>query len=105
VLIGGTVLGVFAHVLNMRDAGSHWRRNGVTDNPFAWGAIAIGVALIVAALYLPGLANALGTVEPGAAGWLLVAGGSLLPLVIGQAIKSRLWHLGLGGRETSPATH
>ncbi len=116
LLIGGTVLVVFAiallvldmperravtvafltfafarlwHVFNMRDPGSNLLRNTVTTNPWAWAAIAAGALMLFAALYLPLLARVLNTVEPGPQGWLLVALGSLLPLVVGQALKGR----------------
>jgi len=56
----------------------------VLHNAFAWGAIALGVALLAAAIYLPPIAAALGTVPPSGAGWIAVLLGSLAPLVIGQ---------------------
>jgi Ca2+-transporting ATPase len=116
VLIGGSVLAVFAfcllvaqmsqeravtisfvtfslarlwHVFNMRDAGSSLLRNTVTTNLWAWGAILVGVLLIVAALYVPILAEVLKTVDPGLDGWLLIAIGSSVPLVVGQLLKLR----------------
>jgi P-type Ca2+ transporter type 2C len=75
------------HVFNMRDPGSNLVRNTVTMNPYVWGALAIGVALLAAALYVPLLSQVLRTVEPGATGWLLIAIGSLVPLPIGQLMK------------------
>jgi Ca2+-transporting ATPase len=118
VLIGGTVLAVFAiallhfdmaeeravtisflsfafarlwHVFNMRDPGSGWLRNPIASSPYTWGAIAAGIGMLIAALYVPIVAEALNTVEPGPTGWLLVAVGSLVPLLVGQASKSRTW--------------
>ena len=41
------------------------------------------------ALYLLRLTRILSTVEPGPQGWLLAALGSLLPLLVGQALKAR----------------
>ena len=117
VLIGGSVLAVFAycllglgmsqeravtisfisfalarlwHVFNMRDPGSHLLRNTVTTNPWVWAAIAAGVLLVGAALYVPILAGVLRTVDPGPDGWLLIAVASLAPLVIGQLFKLRV---------------
>jgi len=116
ILIGGSVLAIFAycllvagmsqeravtisfvtfalarlwHVFNMRDAGSNLLRNTVTTNIWVWGAILVGVLLILAALYVPVLAEVLNTVEPGPDGWLLIALGSLVPLVVGQLLKLR----------------
>ncbi len=116
ILIGGSVLAIFAycllvaemsqeravtisfvtfalarlwHVFNMRDAGSNLLRNTVTTNIWVWGAILVGVLLVLAALYVPVLEEVLETVEPGPDGWLLIALGSLAPLVVGQLLKLR----------------
>ncbi|WP_101067707.1 cation-translocating P-type ATPase [Roseovarius salinarum] len=75
------------HVFNMRDAAAGLVRNEVTLNPWVWGALAIGVALLLAAAYMPGLAQVLDTVPPGPESWALIAAGSLAPLVVGQALK------------------
>jgi Ca2+-transporting ATPase len=45
------------------------------------------VGLLLAAVYLPGLADILRVVHPGGNGWALVMGMSLIPLVIGQVLK------------------
>ncbi len=116
ILIGGSVLAVFAycllalemsqeravtisfvtfslarlwHVFNMRDPGSHPLRNTVTTNIWVWGAILVGILLVLAALYVPLLAEVLETVDPGPDGWLLIAIGSLVPLLVGQLLKLR----------------
>jgi Ca2+-transporting ATPase len=75
------------HVFNMRDPDAPFFRNEVTTNKYVWVALAIGVALTLAAAYLPGLSPVLGTVAPSGEGWLLIAVGSLVPLVIGQIVK------------------
>ena len=77
------------HVFNMRDPGGALLRNEVTRNPWVWGALAIGIVLLLAAAWLPPLAAVLGTVPPGPEGWALIAAGSLAPLVLGQLVK--LW--------------
>lgn len=74
------------HVFNMREAGSGLLNNEVTRNPFVWGALVLCIALIAAAVYAPGLSHVLGMAPPDAGGWLLAIGGSLLPLVFGQAV-------------------
>jgi Ca2+-transporting ATPase len=81
------------HVFNMRAAGSGWLVNPITRNPFVWLALAVGVALLVAAVHWPLLGEVLGTVDPGPAGWLLVLGFSLLPVLIAQPMKAArlLW--------------
>lgn len=57
------------HVFNMRDAGSDFLRNAVITNPWVWGAIAVGILLVAAALDVPILASVLRTVDPGSGGW------------------------------------
>ncbi len=61
--------------------------NDVTRNPFVWGALALCVALLVAAVYIPGISTALSMSPPGIEGWGLIVGVSLIPLLIGQTIK------------------
>lgn len=78
------------HVFNMRDAGSGLLSNDVTRNPFVWGALGLCTGLLIAAVYLPGLSVILNMVHPGLEGWLLILGMSLVPLVAGQVLKSRL---------------
>jgi Ca2+-transporting ATPase len=76
------------HVFNMRSAGSGLVRNDVTRNPYVWGAVALCTALLVLAVYVPGMNRVLGTTDPGLNGWALVAAMSLLPLAAGQAGKA-----------------
>lgn len=75
------------HVFNMRSTLSDLWRNDVTDNPFVWGALVLCAALLLAAVYLPGVSEALEVVEPGWDGWALILGGSLVPLIVGQGVK------------------
>ncbi len=75
------------HVFNMRNTGTSVVRNEITRNPYVWGALGLCAALLFAAIYLPILSDALGVVEPGVTGWLIVAGMSALPLVTGQILK------------------
>jgi len=76
------------HVFNMRDADSGLWRNDITANPFVWGALALCAGLILAGVYAPGLSPMLGMKPPGTAGWSLVAIASVMPLLVGQAVKS-----------------
>jgi Ca2+-transporting ATPase len=80
--------GQLAHLFNMAEGDSKTFRNEVTRNPWAWGALVLCTALLLAAVYLPGLARVLQVQPPGAQGWLLVVGMSLVPLIGG-----RLWHV------------
>jgi Ca2+-transporting ATPase len=76
------------HVFNMRDRGSGMLVNEVTRNPFVWGALLLCTALLLAAVYVPGLSLVLDLVHPGKTGWTIIAGMSLVPLVAGQIWKS-----------------
>jgi Ca2+-transporting ATPase len=76
------------HVFNMRDQGSRLLRNGITRNRYVWGALLLCVALIMVAVYVPVFATVLKVVDPGLDGWLLIAGASIITLVVGQSVKS-----------------
>lgn len=80
------------HVFNMRTLGSGLLYNEVTTNAYVWGALALCVGLLGAAVYLPLLSDVLGTVDPGLGGWTLVLVMSVAPLIVGQVLKE----LGLG---------
>ena len=54
---------------------------------WVWGAVALCVALLLAAVYLPGLSDVLQARDPGAEGWALLLGMSLVPLVVGQVVR------------------
>lgn len=75
------------HVFDMRDVGTGLLRNEVSGNPYVWGALALCAVLLLLAVYLPVLSSVLSTVDPGANGWLLVLGMSLLPTLAGQILK------------------
>jgi P-type Ca2+ transporter type 2C len=75
------------HVFNMRSNRSGLLRNEITRNRYVWGALGLCVLLLLAAVYLPILSTALGTVAPGLSGWLLIVGISLVPLLVGQVLK------------------
>ena len=76
------------HVFNMRERRSQIFRNEITGNPYIWGALVICTGLLVTAVYLPGLSSVLQTVDPGLEGWGLIMVTSLIPLMIGQILKS-----------------
>jgi Ca2+-transporting ATPase len=75
------------HVFNMRNNSSGIFRNEITRNRYVWGALGLCTLLLLAAVYLPVLSTALGTVDPGLSGWLLIIGMSLVPLIVGQVLK------------------
>lgn len=72
------------HVFNMRDIGSGIVDNRIVRNPWVWGALGLCSALLIAAVYAPGLSDVLKLKAPSARGWGLAMGMSLAPLVVGQ---------------------
>ena len=74
------------NVFNVRAPGRQVFVNEVTRNPWVWAAIVLCLGLIAAAIWVPSLAGILQLPDPGWAGFLLAAGASLGPLVIGQAV-------------------
>jgi len=80
------------HVFNMRDPGSGLVANEVVRNRWVWYAIGVCLLLTAAAAWLPGLSTVLEVVPLDPFGWMLVLGGSLAPLLVGQAALS-LWRL------------
>jgi P-type Ca2+ transporter type 2C len=76
------------HVFNMRDAGTGLIGNEVVGNRWVWYAIGVCIALTAAAAWLPGLSTVLDVVPLDPFGWFLVLGGSLVPLLVGQAVLS-----------------
>jgi Ca2+-transporting ATPase len=89
-------LGHLWNVFNLRDPKMGPILNDVTRNSSVWGALAICLALIAAALWMPGLSGLLALSPPGGSGLALAAGASVVPLVLGQ-----IWIAwGQRGRET-----
>jgi len=75
------------HVFNMRSHQSHPIKNEVVQNLYVWGALLLCILLLLAAIYIPGLANILQVTDPGLDGWALLLGMSLIPLLVGQILK------------------
>ncbi len=76
--------GRLLHVFNMRELSSDVLKNEVTTNKYIWGALGLCTLILVSVVYLPGISTVLKTVDPGATGWALIFGMSLVPLVLGQ---------------------
>ena len=76
------------HVFNMRDIGSGLFVNSITRNPYVWGALVIGVGLMLSAIFVPGLSDLLQVELPGPTAIALIAAGTLAPLVIVQVWKA-----------------
>jgi Ca2+-transporting ATPase len=77
------------HVFNMRAPGSRFVSNEITANPYVWSAVALCVGILIAAVYVPSLAEALRIETPTAGEWMLVAALSLVPFAVGQISLSR----------------
>ena len=74
------------HVFNMRERGTPLFYNEITQNRYVWAALGLCTGMILAAVYVPGLAAVLQVTPPDLAGWSLIVGMSLLPLLVGQAL-------------------
>lgn len=75
------------HVFNMREADEHIFRNQVTRNKFIWMALALCITILMAAYFIPGIANILSFQDLELRIWGLIAITSLLPIIIIQVIK------------------
>lgn len=74
------------HVFDMRGPRSSLIDNDVTRNPYIWGALGLCIGLLLAATYVPFLADILQIVPPGPSGWLIILALSLAPSIVGQII-------------------
>jgi Ca2+-transporting ATPase len=74
-------------VFNLRSAGSGVIDNDIVKNPYIAGAIALCVALLLAAVYVPELSGILRTSLLDPQGWCLVLGMSLIPFILGQGLR------------------
>ena len=75
------------HVLNMRDNMRKPFANEITANPWMWLAVATCILLLLAAVYLPWLSDVLKVSHPGADGWLLIVGMSVLPIIVDPFVR------------------
>jgi len=81
------------HVFNMRSRESRLLDNDIVRNAWVWAALAVCLALLAVALYVPGLAALLRLVPPEPASWALILAFSALPLLLGQAFEvARSWY-------------
>jgi Ca2+-transporting ATPase len=75
-------------VYDLRTPGTTFLRNDIIRNPYVSGSLVLCVALLLAAVYLPGLSTLLKTTDPTPSGWALVLGMSLVPFVVGQSLRA-----------------
>jgi Ca2+-transporting ATPase len=78
-------------VFNLSDPGSPPLANDVVRNPLVWASIGLCALLLLAAVYLPPLADILGTRRPGVEGWATILALSAVPLLVGQTIRITQW--------------
>jgi len=76
------------HAFNMRNTESPILNNEITRNPSVWAASGFCLFLLVGAVYVPGLSDALQTSGLNLWQWGLALGLGLFPLLMGQIIKS-----------------
>ncbi|MDZ7749224.1 MAG: cation-translocating P-type ATPase C-terminal domain-containing protein [Halofilum sp. (in: g-proteobacteria)] len=79
-------------VLNLRGRGASPLVNDVVRNPWMGAALALCIPLLLAAVYWPPLALVLDTRPPGAEGWLLILGMSLVPVLVGLVVPGIRFH-------------
>ena len=75
------------HLGNARSAGAVTSRADVLRNPYAIGAVAITLALLLLTVYFEPLARLLATHPPSVRDWVVVLALAALPAIIGQAVK------------------
>ena len=74
------------HVFNMRGDMRRVFDNEITRNPWIWAALILCLGLVLAAIYLPVLSDVLRLADPGAEGWALILGASLVPLLLAPLV-------------------
>jgi P-type Ca2+ transporter type 2C len=75
------------HVFNMAGPEEPLFKTQITKNPWVWVALALSSLLVLAAMYLPPLAAVMEVEVLDMDQWLVVLGGSLVPLVLGQIYR------------------
>ncbi len=75
------------HVFDVRERATHPLLNEVTRNPYVWAAVGVCLLLLLAAVWVPGLAGVLRLGRPGTSGWMLALGLSLVPLLLVQSVR------------------
>ena len=75
------------HVFNMRDNIRKPFVNEITRNVWIWLAVATCILLLLAAVYVPWLSDVLEISHPGAEGWLLIIGMSVVPILVAPIVR------------------
>jgi Ca2+-transporting ATPase len=61
--------------------------NEITRNIWIWLALVLCLFLVIAAVYIPVLSDVMQLSDPGIAGWLVIAAGSLVPLAAAPVVR------------------
>jgi Ca2+-transporting ATPase len=88
------------HVFNMRSNVGHIVNNDITRNVWIWLALTICLALVLAAVYAPGLKDVLVLSDPGQRGWAIIFVASIVPLLTAPIIRRMAGHYAQHGSET-----
>jgi Ca2+-transporting ATPase len=75
------------HVFNMRGDIRRVFDNEITRNPWIWAALALCLALVLMAVYVPVLSDVLQLEDPGVTGWLVIATASMAPLLAAPLVR------------------
>ncbi len=75
------------HVFNMRSNLKRFFNNEITRNIWIWLALALCLVLVLGAVYTPVLHEVMKLSDPGAAGWLVIVVGSLVPLLAAPVVR------------------
>ena len=75
------------HVFNMRDNMRNPFNNEITRNIWIWLAIALCIALLLVAIYVPFLSDVLKLGRPSLEGWLLIVGMSVVPILAAPVVR------------------
>lgn len=76
------------HAFNARSRTESAFSSRLFTNGWLWGAVVVCVGLQLAAVYIGGLRDVLGTVALNAGDWGVVAAGSALPVAVVEAVKA-----------------
>lgn len=76
------------HVFNMAGPEEPLLRTEITKNPWVWVALALSTVLLLAAMYVPPLAAVMDVEVLQLDQWVVVLGGSLVPLILGQSYRT-----------------
>lgn len=76
------------HVFNMAGPEEPMVKTEVTKNPWVWVALALSSLLLLAAMYVAPLAAVMEVEVLALDQWLVVLGGSLVPLILGQGYRA-----------------